>query len=333
MCLSDFFRNPLWWPQELTCLSSGSQAGCAKDGRLSSPRSPSTKTDAQQLLILKKLLTSGLYESVGFKTEKLNSTDSECAAASMQTAVPACFALFTRFNCNVTLVAQRLFASKLTVSVLFSGSVVANEDDGAVLRTLKNAKPGERVYRRHVMLHVAPETPDAWKLCSFHEPFSYGFLLTFCDALPQAARELVLLEALPFGAVLDHCGVSRAVEVDRQLHIHIGEAFFGMHSSGEPVGSSIHGVRVRGKAQHDQRQSLSLSKGEKEKGCCCRALPDGVRCTFGRQTKIACEGKPAARVVEILNHKLVLSALYEKHQEAQQRRREPSISGGFPGRT
>ncbi|KAL8443658.1 hypothetical protein Emed_006676 [Eimeria media] len=300
--LSIFLGNSLWWPPQLTSPSNRVEeaATCAEGC------TPS-KVDQQRLYCLRQLLTKARFEEVDACMHARDLHGS--ADAQLGLVVPPCFAVFTRFNCNVTLVAQRLFACKLNVQVLDSGQVEVQDD--AILQVLKHATKGELIYRRHVMLSLKDQQEHNC-MHFMNESFSYGFLSTFLNALPDKARKLVLSETLPFGYILDHCGIRRAVEVDKQLHIHIDDGFFNEQSTSPRMNNDFTDrVTSREIIPNNVMSSTSL-EGE----CLCRMLREGERCTFGRLTTVFCDDKPAARVVEILNNKVVLCALSLAEREA-----------------
>lgn len=327
--LSNFLGAALWWPQE--AVSPNAEDATAQEAETCA-KCPARPAPRKGLKNLRTLLAGASFETVDahsqdkcptrdYKDMPEHSESGEARATqysklnmgrSPLEPVPPCFALFTRFNCNVTLVAQRLFASKVAATVLCSGSVVVEGDE--IVRVLKHTKAGERVYKRHVMLNVTNG-------CSKHlpllqEPFSYGFLVTRLQALPPKARDLVLSESMPFGGILDHCGISRTVDTDRQLHIHIGEELFSantVHTQDE--GSSYCTASLHNGCQYED----NAENRQQDAGACqCKMVPKGTRCTFGRLTTIRCDGKPAARVVEILNDRLVLAALLEAEEVQRQ---------------
>ncbi|KAL8275400.1 hypothetical protein Esti_000612 [Eimeria stiedai] len=306
--LSSFFANPLWWPPELASTGKDVEPQPQSEETASAKGRP-FKVDQQRLYCLRQLLTKARFEAVDVFMHELDPGKRANTAFAQQALVSPCFAVFTRFNCNLTLVAQRLFDSKLEVNVFDSGRVILEED--AVLHVLKHAAKSALIYRRHVMLSVKDQEHN--RMSFVKEPFSYGFLCTFLDALPKKARELVLSETLPFGFILDHCGIRREVEVDRQLHIHIGNEFFSKQSVDAHPESCFTDRVTSPQKPHNAVSSTH------DKECLCRLTAEGERCTFGRLTTIRFDGKPAARVVEILNDRLVLFALSLAEREAMLR--------------
>lgn len=324
--LNDFLGDPLWWPQEDDPPSCEGTA-IPTTGTCTMPTGD--KAGGNRCQKIRLLLAEAHFETVdlgGWRrifSDEIKDVPEQLASSAAWKAkpkmtkfvlerIPPCFALFTRFNCNVTLVAQKLFASKLAVSVLTSGIVTVKGED--IIRMLKYTKGGERVYKRHVMLLVNSNQSDS-VLC-VQKPFSYGFLLAFLHALPPKACELVLSKSRPFGAILDECGVSRSVEVERQLHIHIRESFFSP-TDVNPQVIGYDGIKASANEghQHEQNNEAYAHPGNRE--CQCKILPKGMRCTFGRLTAVHCNGKPVARVLEILNEQMVLPALFEIEEKRQ----------------
>ncbi|CDI76903.1 hypothetical protein, conserved [Eimeria acervulina] len=318
--LNIFLESPQWWPRnksETSCGSAEVPAQCN-----------AREASHDRLQQLRLFLSEASFETVGGKAIEENTPVEEKRETSCQASlcmdnrrrlsqikdVPPCFAPFTRFNCNVTLVAQRLFNVAMGVSVLCSGTATIEESrESFALQMWKDAKPGEVAYVRHVML-TAPECRYERQQLLSGDPFSYGFLVARLEYLSPQVRDLVLSERLPFGAILDRCGVRRSVETDRQLHVHLRSDFFDVNKKlplPKKHGGSLQdadGEALQGK---DLRCRALQTCGE----CQCKILPKGSCCTFGRLTTVWCDGKPAARVVEILNERFVLRSLMKEKQQ------------------
>ncbi|CDI74465.1 hypothetical protein, conserved [Eimeria praecox] len=323
--LNRFLESPLWWPQnyaETSCGPAEVRAQCSV-----------REASRDRIQQLRLILSEASFETVGLEAGEESQLRAGKCGISFEVAfdkessdsllrikdVPPCFAPFTRFNCNVTLVAQRLFNTAMSVSVLCSGTAVIEECPESVIQILKHAKPGEGLYVRHVML-TAPERKDEKPLPSV-EPFSYGLLLARLEALAPQVRDLVLSEMMPFGAILDRCGVRRSVETDRQLHVHMDSGFFKVSDKLPHPRNPDDPFEVAAEKELQGKDLRRLSL-QASGNCQCRILPEGSCCTFGRLITVWCDGQPAARVVEILNERRVLRSLLMAEEEQKQHPKE-----------
>ncbi|CDJ48933.1 hypothetical protein, conserved [Eimeria brunetti] len=314
--LNRFLESPQWWPpsdSESLCESSETHTRCT-----------ARQAPQERIQQLRCILSEAVFETVGLKTEAEGTLKDHKGDISLPAPldngglygvpktkdVPPCFVPFVRFNCNVTLVAQKLFNAAMGVSILCSGTASIGEcRESFELQMLKHAKPREHVYVRHVMLTAPEHTYKQQKVASA-EPFSYGFLVARLDSLDPQVRDLVVSERMPFGAILDRCGVQRSVETDRQLHVHLRSSFFGVENKQNYFKSPNGTLEAKG----NELQDLSLqTSGD----CQCKLLPEGSCCTFGRLITVWCDGQPAARVVEILNERFVLRSLLAEEEQKQ----------------
>ncbi|CDJ66504.1 hypothetical protein, conserved [Eimeria necatrix] len=323
--LNGFLGNPRWWPEETECLSfSDSSDGLRKVHRKCAVR----QVSRERVQALRDFLARAFFETVTTRESKEGIAGNGKEGPQLpQSAddtrlrwlrdVPPCFAPFTRFNCNVTLVGQRLFGSQMGVSVLCSGTVTVEGSDTAHLLT--HTKAGELVYARHVMLTTTNCLSD--KPAHQCQPFSYGFLVVNLSCLPPMIRDLVLSETLPFGGILDRCAVSRSVETDRQLHIHLDSHFFGSDDNVAQFRLECEETPLESSGPYVQQPLLK---------CQCNTLPPGTVCTFGRLTTVWTYGQAAARVVEILNERVVLPALFRAEAEQERHSGHAELSSQCP---
>ncbi|CDJ37572.1 hypothetical protein, conserved [Eimeria tenella] len=318
--LNGFLGNPRWWPEETECLSfSDSSEGLRKVHRKCAAR----QVSRERVQALRDFLARASFETVTTTESKEGIASNGKEGSQLpQPAddtrmrwlrdVPPCFASFTRFNCNVTLVGQRLFGSQMGVSVLCSGTVTVKGSD--TVHLLTHTKAGELVYARHVML--TPTSCLSDKPAHQCQPFSYGFLVVNLSCLSPMIRDLVLAETLPFGGILDRCAVSRSVETDKQLHVHLDSRFFGLDDNM---------ALFRLESEETPPESSGPYVQQPPLNCQCNTLPPGTVCTFGRLTTVWTYGRAAARVVEILNERVVLPALFRA--EAEQERHNGHAEG------
>ncbi|OEH75889.1 hypothetical protein cyc_08906 [Cyclospora cayetanensis] len=359
-----FLDNPQWWPQGVK--------GCTEfTGAAEGNRRCKLRSATLELLhTLRSILSTSYFGTIKHKAcpedehkegnrsgppakKKISSTTVSSGGVYMKD-VPPCFSVFTRFNCNVTLVGQQFLAAEMAVSVLCSGmaSVQGNE----ILKVLKYAADKDEVYFRHIMLSpttsalaqkeqrikkygMAAKTectektrcikddacineractgedngaltagyagePQPLHLLGSNAPFSYGFLVAHLSAFPPQVRQLVLSETLPFGRILDVCGIKRFVETDWHLHIHLGDAFFSPQD--EPGRGAVESSNITDSEGKFKEETVE---------CRCTKAPHGSRCTYGRLMTVWCDGQPGARVVEILNPTVVLTTLLAAEAE------------------
>ncbi|CDJ61158.1 hypothetical protein, conserved [Eimeria maxima] len=311
--LNIFLQNPKWWPPKNARTPCGSPEV--------STQCSAREASQDRIQQLQTILSEASFEAVGLEATAESTLRDGNRDFSFEAAfgnddhlrlqrvkdVPPCFAPFTRFNCNVTLVAQKFFNSAMGATVLCSGTAAVQES--CARQMLKHAKPGEVVYVRHVML-TAPK-------CTNQQPFSYGFLVARLGCLPQEVRSLVQSERMPFGAILDRYGIRRSVETDSQLHAHLNSNFFcvGDHL---PNGEKHCYTSQKAEGKGLQGENLTRFRLKTSGDCQCKVLPEGSSCTFGRLTTVWCNGQPAARVVELLNERFVLLSLILAEKEHKQ---------------
>ncbi|XP_026190342.1 uncharacterized protein LOC34624482 [Cyclospora cayetanensis] len=315
-----FLDNPQWWPQGVK--------GCTEfTGAAEGNRRCKLRSATLELLhTLRSILSTSYFGTIKHKAcpedehkegnrsgppakKKISSTTVSSGGVYMKD-VPPCFSVFTRFNCNVTLVGQQFLAAEMAVSVLCSGmaSVQGNE----ILKVLKYAADKDEVYFRHIMLSPTTSAlaqkeqrePQPLHLLGSNAPFSYGFLVAHLSAFPPQVRQLVLSETLPFGRILDVCGIKRFVETDWHLHIHLGDAFFSPQD--EPGRGAVESSNITDSEGKFKEETVE---------CRCTKAPHGSRCTYGRLMTVWCDGQPGARVVEILNPTVVLTTLLAAEAE------------------
>ncbi|CBZ52135.1 conserved hypothetical protein [Neospora caninum Liverpool] len=159
---------------------------------------------------------------------------------------------------------------------------------------------------------------------------SYGLLLVRLEALPEEVRAAVLQASRPFGRLLEDHGVIREVLVDKKLHIHIRRSFFDIGDDAECQDGAIGEGGDREKpCVHPKAPAgctcVSVLPPESERGRC----NEQISCTFGRWSLMLCNGKPAARVLEILNASLLLraAALDHRHEKAAGNRESKAPAG------
>ncbi|PHJ17561.1 hypothetical protein CSUI_008610 [Cystoisospora suis] len=160
--------------------------------------------------------------------------------------------------------------------------------------------------------------------------FSYGLLLVQLAALPESVRDDVLRATKPFGAILEERGINRRVCIDNLLHIHITRDFFGDDAQLQKMGQSP--AAREGQAtdvgpcdpSRRELEATDTNRRNKQscvraKGCTCVFLGSSRNgetahfCTFGRWSTVTCDDTPAARVLEILNARLIIHAASALH--------------------
>ncbi|EPR56579.1 hypothetical protein TGDOM2_244690 [Toxoplasma gondii GAB2-2007-GAL-DOM2] len=140
--------------------------------------------------------------------------------------------------------------------------------------------------------------------------FSYGLLLVRLQALPEKVRAAVVEAGKPFGRLLEDHKVVREVMVEKKLHVHLRQSFFANAPPAlareRPAGSD---------GDSETRDSRDTPAPQPLPECTCLPVTaahgpskDALTCTFGRWSVVLCNGKRAARVLEIVNSSLLLRA-------------------------
>lgn len=271
------------------------------------------------------------FQAKQHETKEIHASSLEDSSAPKDAAfsdvgcTPPCFAVFTRFNCNVTLVAQRFFGEPCSVEVLGSRRGIVEASALSILKFwMPWVSPMCQFYARHVVLHFRcmGEKSAVGKKGSF---FSYGAVFMNISALPPQMRVHIIDEKLPFGVILDQLGLQRSVSVGMQLHIHLNDDFY-LACSNSTVCSTTRVASgpsedacLNAYTDREMRPAAFREDGPADGpfsgSCTCRLLTAKEHCTFGRVTTIYIEGQPSAFVLEIINAYSVLQHLLSVHPQ------------------